>query len=107
MAGEWLGSGPAQRPIVYPIASTAWAYRAQTSRYAITGNSRVLRLKNGGRRPALNVRGELHVMPPGGSYTRELYAATICGGRPTRRQDSPGSGAGFGDGDADEARSPP
>ncbi len=77
---EWAREWAAQRPVVYPVALPDWAYAQEGSRYR-TGNARVLPLKNGGRGPALNVRGS--VIATGSdatAYERELEAGTIAAG---------------------------
>lgn len=77
---EWAREWAAQRPLVYPLALAEWAYASEGTRYR-GGNARVLPLKNGGRGPALSVRGTVTATSPqGASYEREILAGTIAAG---------------------------
>lgn len=74
----WSREWAAQRPEVYPLSEREWVYG--TGRYA-QGRARLLPLKNGGRGPALNVRGEITaVSAQGATYEREIIAGTIAPG---------------------------
>jgi hypothetical protein len=75
----WAREWAAQRPEVYPLLERDWVYGANVGPYA-SGNSRVLPLKNGGKGPALNVRGEVIAVSLGNTYTREIIAGTIASG---------------------------
>jgi len=75
----WAREWAAQRPVVYPLALPEWAYRSAGSRYAVAGNGRLLPLKNGGRGPALDVRGEVTASTPDGTeYSCEILASPIA-----------------------------
>ncbi len=76
----WAREWAAQRPLVYPITEREWVYALAGGRYQ-GGNARVLALKNGGRGPALNVRGIVTaVSAEGKDYVREILAGTIATG---------------------------
>jgi hypothetical protein len=76
----WAREWAAQRPLVYPIIERAWVYASAGSRYQ-GGNARVLALKNGGRGPALNVRGTISAISADGKgYECEILAGTIASG---------------------------
>lgn len=77
---EWAREWAAQRPLVYPLALRDWAYASEGTRYRL-GNARVLPLKNGGRGPAVNVRGTVTAKSPDGTtYERQIIAGTIAAG---------------------------
>jgi hypothetical protein len=81
ISDEWAREWAAQRPVVYPLVLRAWAYREGGGPYEVSGNARVLPLKNGGRGPALNVNGEVTAATPDGTrYERKLIAGTIAAG---------------------------
>lgn len=70
---DWGREWAAQRPLVYPLASAEWA-RGEVPRKT------ALPLKNGGRGPALNVKGTITSMVEGEVYERALVAGTIAAG---------------------------
>jgi hypothetical protein len=74
----WAREWAAQRPIVYPLALHAWVSRQSPYDGAYRAN--LLPLKNGGRGPALNVRGTLVVSKQDGDHEREIVAGTIAAG---------------------------
>jgi hypothetical protein len=77
---EWAREWAAQRPLVYPVVLREWAYAGEGTNYRL-GNKRVLPLKNGGRGPALNVRGVVTALSPESTtYECELLAGTIAAG---------------------------
>ena len=77
----WAREWAAQRPIVYPHPLRDWAYASEGSPYRL-GNQKVLPIKNGGRGPALDVRGEVHTRDPRDNvaYSRTIIAGTIAPG---------------------------
>jgi hypothetical protein len=81
ISDEWAREWAAQRPVVYPLALRAWANREVGGPYEVSGNGRVLPLKNGGRGPALNVSGEVTATTASGTrYERQIIAGTIAAG---------------------------
>jgi hypothetical protein len=81
MGDEWAREWARQRPVVYPLALRAWAYREAGGPYEVIGSARVLPLKNGGRGPALNVTGEVSATSPDGTqYECQILGGTIAAG---------------------------
>jgi hypothetical protein len=70
---EWGREWARQRPLVYPYTPVEWAQGHQPRKT-------VLLLKNGGRGPALNVRGAVTATSHDEQYTRAIVAGTIAAG---------------------------
>lgn len=64
----WASEWAAQRPVVFPVLLPEWTSRRPNGRYH--SNSHLIPLKNGGRGPALNVRGRVSVSAGGGRAHR-------------------------------------
>lgn len=76
----WVREWAAQRPVVYPLVLDDWLTGRTGTPYADWRQLHVLPLKNGGRGPALNVRGVLTLAPGRGGGERQLLGTTIAAG---------------------------
>lgn len=71
LAALWASDWAAQRPVVYPFLTANWP----------DAGHQYLPLKNGGRGPALNMRGILHERRADGTTQgAEINAGTIAAG---------------------------
>jgi len=74
----WVREWAAQRPVVYPVLLDDWL-AGQGTAYHGTENGRLFPLKNGGRGPALNVKGVIAVTS-GDDHEHMILASTIAAG---------------------------
>jgi hypothetical protein len=74
----WTREWAAQRPVVYPVLLDEWL--SGSAAYQGGGEKRLLPLKNGGRGPALNVRGDLTVTAENADHVHQILANTIAAG---------------------------
>lgn len=75
----WVREWAAHRPVVYPVLLDEWLSGSGTA-YQHGRHKRLIPLKNGGRGPALNVRGSLTVTTESGQHVHEILASTIAAG---------------------------
>jgi hypothetical protein len=75
----WTREWAAQRAVVYPVLLDDWL-SGNGPAYHHDGRMRLLPLKNGGRGPALNVRGVLTVTSANNDQVHDLLASTIAAG---------------------------
>jgi hypothetical protein len=76
---SWVREWAAHRPVVYPVLLDEWLSGSGAA-YQQGGHKRLLPLKNGGRGPALNVRGVLTVTADNNDHVHEILASTIAAG---------------------------
>jgi hypothetical protein len=75
----WTREWAAQRAVVYPVLPDNWlSGRGPAHHHG--GHTRLLPLKNGGRGPALNVRGVLTVTSENNEHLHDLLPSTIAAG---------------------------
>lgn len=77
VSDAWAREWAAQRPEVYPLLTLDWTSMRRETPY-FTRRGQLLPLKNGGRGPALNLRGKLRGVYGGQEYTYEIIAGTIA-----------------------------
>ena len=76
---SWTREWAAQRPVVYPVLLEEWL-SGTSGMYRSGAHRRLLPLKNGGRGPALNIRGALMVTSEDGEREHAILAGTIAAG---------------------------
>lgn len=75
----WTREWAAQRAVVYPVLLDEWL-SGNGAAYHHRGHTRLLPLKNGGRGPALNVRGVLTVTSDDNDHEHQILPSTIAAG---------------------------
>lgn len=79
----WAREWAAQRPVVYPLVVDRvedWDTLVEVTPITGEGLLHLLPVKNGGRGPALNVRGTLTAPPGDGEEEHQLLGTTIAAG---------------------------
>jgi len=76
---SWTREWAAQRPVIYPVLLEEWL-SGTSGIYRSGAHKRLFPLKNGGRGPALNVRGDLTVTSAEAEREYAILAGTIAAG---------------------------